>query len=102
VYHAVGILLTGFPLVLLFEQPFLTFPMDLAFGALIPIHSHIGWNYIISDYVPKQFRTIARYSTAGVTLVMFLGILKLNLAGPGLSKTLKSLWSSPENSEKSH
>ena len=67
-------------------------PIDLALGVVIPLHSNIGLNYVISDYVPQALRTASRAGVAGLTLVTVLGLLKLNTSGPGLTETLKSLW----------
>lgn len=67
-------------------------PIDLALGILFPIHSHIGLNYVISDYVPKAARSVARSSLLFATCVTVAGILRLNLQGAGLTETIKSLW----------
>ena len=56
------------------------------------MHAHIGFNYIISDYVPKASRAMARYALAGVTGITILGLTKLNFDGPGLTESFKSLW----------
>ena len=67
-------------------------PVDIALGVAFPAHAHIGMNYIISDYVPKAARGAARVSLLGVTVVTMAGLLKLNLAGDGLTEVLKSFW----------
>ena len=68
----------------------------LSSGILFPIHSHIALNYVISDYVPKASRSLVRAGLLGATIVAAAGILKLNLAGPGLTDVIKSLWRSPK------
>ncbi|RLN61373.1 hypothetical protein BBJ28_00012053 [Nothophytophthora sp. Chile5] len=68
----------------------LAMPVDLALGAILPIHAHIGMNNVISDYVPKRMRTLARVSWLGVTAVMFLGLLRVNIEGPGLTECIKT------------
>ena len=75
-------------------------PVDLTLGVLFPVHSHIALNYVISDYVPKAVRTTARVGLFGATIVTLLGILKLNIEGPGLTRTLTSLWKKPEKKKK--
>lgn len=35
---------------------------------------------------------MARYALLGVTGITLLGLLKLNLTGPGITETYKSLW----------
>ncbi len=74
-------------------------PIDLALGVLFPIHSHIGLNYVITDYVPKALRMVARVSLFGVTCVTVVGLAQLNLEGIGLTQTVKSLWG-PKPSKK--
>ena len=71
-------------------------PIDLALGVLFPVHSHIGLNYVISDYVPKAFRSIARVGLAGVTAVTTIGLLQLNIGGVGMTETIKGLWRKPK------
>eukprot|EP00636_Phaeomonas_parva_P018296 CAMPEP_0118853792 /NCGR_PEP_ID=MMETSP1163-20130328/2250_1 /TAXON_ID=124430 /ORGANISM="Phaeomonas parva, Strain CCMP2877" /LENGTH=139 /DNA_ID=CAMNT_0006786405 /DNA_START=88 /DNA_END=507 /DNA_ORIENTATION=+ len=77
-----------------------TMPVDLALGVLFPIHSHIGLNYVVTDYLPKILPTsifpAVRMGVAGLTGVMMLGLLRLNIGGPGITQTLKSLWKKPE------
>ena len=39
----------------------------------------------------------ARAGMLGVTLVTLAGLAKLNLDGPGLTASIKSLWKSPKS-----
>jgi succinate dehydrogenase (ubiquinone) membrane anchor subunit len=71
-------------------------PIDLALGVLFPLHSHIGLNYVISDYVPKALRSTARIGLAGVTAITTLGLLQLNIGGVGMTETIKTLWRRPK------
>jgi succinate dehydrogenase (ubiquinone) membrane anchor subunit len=66
--------------------------VDVGLGIAIPLHSHIALNAVISDYVPNSVRGLTRWGTLGLTGVAIVGLLKLNLAGPGLSATVKELW----------
>mmetsp|Transcript_882 Transcript_882/g.525 ORF Transcript_882/g.525 Transcript_882/m.525 type:complete len:149 (+) Transcript_882:42-488(+) len=68
------------------------FPVDLLLGVVIPFHSHVALNIIVSDYVPKQYRSGSRFGILALTLLAAGGILKLNLEGPGLTGTIKALW----------
>lgn len=53
-YHLLNTsLLAAAPLALLLSPSALTFPVDLFLGVAFPLHAHVGFNYIISDYVPK-------------------------------------------------
>eukprot|EP01038_Epipyxis_sp_PR26KG_P004945 gene4945-6918_t len=76
-----------------------TAPIDIILGLFFPIHSHIALNYVISDYVPKAFRAVARTSMIGVTVITIAGLMRLNIQGAGLTQTIKSLWTK-ENSSK--
>lgn len=82
------------PIAFVLSPSILNYPVDILLGALIPLHAHMGMNYVISDYVPKAGRTLARTGMLGLTIVAAAGILKLNLTGPGLTETLKAMWRS--------
>lgn len=69
---------------------------DLALGVALPIHAHIGLNGILSDYVPPRFIGVTRWGALVSTAVVFVGLQKLNLGGPGITKTVKSLWHNPQ------
>ena len=93
IYHISGkalIVLT--PLALIMSPSALNMPVDLALGVIFPFHAHVGMNYIVSDYVPKAARQVARTSLLGVTILTAAGLLRLNLTGDGLTETLKSMW----------
>lgn len=92
-YHATSVgLLALVPAAFVLSPSALSVPVDYALGVLIPLHSHIGMNNVISDYVPKSQQTLARLAWLGVTGVVFLGILRSNIEGPGLTETIKTIW----------
>ena len=78
----------------------LNFPVDILMGIIFPLHSHIGMNYVLTDYIPKfpgkAFLGPARAIWLGVTTITFLGLGVLNFKGPGITATLAALWSKPE------
>lgn len=74
----------------------LTMVADLALGVVMPIHSHISVNGVISDYVPKAYMGASRWATLGLSVVAFIGLTNLNLQGPGITSTVKSLWKGPQ------
>lgn len=45
---------------------------------------------------PQASRPLARYALLGVTGLTLLGLLKLNLFGPGVTESYKSLWRAEE------
>ena len=67
-------------------------PVDTFLGIVMPLHAHVGLNHVVTDYVPKAMRSLARAGVLGMTVVTVLGLLKLNLDGPGLSHSVLSLW----------
>lgn len=72
-------------------------PVDFALGVLFPVHAHIGMNNVISDYVPKNAQTLARLACLGVTGVMLLGFLRVNIEGVGITETVKTVWRESPN-----
>ena len=119
---------------------------DVALAVVIPLHSHVALNSVISDYLPSSSERhaylsnvgryilvlllgvcciymavwlalliarllptlasdllikcvhvagVARWGALGASTVAFVGLMKLSLAGPGLSATVKQLWRKP-------
>mmetsp|Transcript_23942 Transcript_23942/g.35147 ORF Transcript_23942/g.35147 Transcript_23942/m.35147 type:complete len:137 (+) Transcript_23942:74-484(+) len=96
-FHNTNLLLVGiFPIAFFSSPSSITYPLDLAMGVLIPLHAHIGVNIVISDYVPKAARSACRFGMVGATVLTIAGLTKLNVAGPGITETIKSLWKSPK------
>ncbi|GFR50863.1 hypothetical protein Agub_g13150 [Astrephomene gubernaculifera] len=65
---------------------------DFVFSLAIPVHSHIAMNAVVTDYLPKAAQGPARFGVLGMSVVTYLGIMKMNLSGPGLTETVKGLW----------
>ena len=49
-------------------------------------------NYVVTDYVPKAVAGVVRWGVLGGTLLAAAGMVKLNVAGPGITATVKALW----------
>jgi hypothetical protein len=47
---------------------------------------------VVADYVPKMLQVPARVGVLGMSTIMFLGLMKLNIMGPGLCSSIKQLW----------
>ncbi|CAI5720656.1 hypothetical protein KXD40_000728 [Peronospora effusa] len=94
-------LMIAVPLAFVLSPSPLVLPVDLAVGVILPVHAHIGMNNVISDYVPKNVRTLARLGWLGATSLMFLGLLRVNLEGPGITEVVKTIWRESPNKEKS-
>jgi len=101
-HHATNIALAGLTpaAVLLPEGNVFIKPVDVALGVALPLHSHITCNMVISDYVPPAARGIARGGMAGLTAVAVLGLLKVNLMGPGITSVVRQLWKKDEKLSK--
>ncbi|GFH32785.1 succinate dehydrogenase [ubiquinone] cytochrome b small subunit, partial [Haematococcus lacustris] len=56
---------------------------------------HIGMNACITDYLPSAARGVARAGLLGATVVSVVGLLKINIMGPGVTQTVKGLWHRP-------
>jgi succinate dehydrogenase (ubiquinone) membrane anchor subunit len=98
VYHATSVALLGLvPAAFVLSPSMLSVPVDYSLGVLIPVHAHIGMNNVISDYVAKPNQPLARLAWLGVTGIMFLGILRNNIEGPGLTETIKTIWRESPN-----
>ncbi|CAK0755071.1 hypothetical protein CVIRNUC_002345 [Coccomyxa viridis] len=69
--------------------------VDIALGVAIPVHSHQAINSVLSDYVPKSVLGGARFAALASTSIALLGLMRLNLQGPGITETVKQLWRSP-------
>ena len=92
-YHYTTYLSLGlFPAALALSPSALCMPVDLAMGVVFPVHGHIGMNYIVSDYIPKDGRPAARALLALLTGGTVLGLLNLNVRGVGITETVKSMW----------
>ena len=96
IYHKINIgLLVATPAALLIGGP-LQMPLDLALGLALPVHGHIGMNMVLTDYAKKIAGKGAigpsRMALAVLTGTTMLGLLKLNLTGPGITESVKSFW----------
>mmetsp|Transcript_12391 Transcript_12391/g.15482 ORF Transcript_12391/g.15482 Transcript_12391/m.15482 type:complete len:153 (+) Transcript_12391:172-630(+) len=81
--------------------------VDKAFGALlalnISVHSWVGMNYVITDYVPKISKTLlgpARVVSAGMSGVTLFGLGIVAIRGErGVKGLIKGLWTPKETKE---
>jgi len=81
--------------------------VDKAFGTVLAlnlsVHSWVGMNYIITDYVPKISKSLlgpARVVSAGMSGVTFVGLGYIAVASKGGIKGLiKSLWTTKPDKE---
>ena len=96
-HHKINLAILGLaPVALITSSTALQMPFDLLLGIALPIHGHIGLNLVGTDYVGKflgkGFVGPFRMVMVGFTGVTMLGLLKLNLTGPGITESVKSFW----------
>jgi succinate dehydrogenase (ubiquinone) membrane anchor subunit len=98
IYHNSSLALAGLVPLAVFQQQGDLFgrAVDVGLNVALPVHSHIAMNYVVTDYVPKGIRGAARWGVLGSSLVIAAGMLKLNVAGPGVTATVKALWKGGE------
>ena len=96
IYHKINMGLIAVTPAALFIGGPLQMPLDLALGIALPVHGHIGMNMVITDYAKKIGGKGAigpsRIALAVLTGTTMLGLLKLNLTGPGITQSVKSFW----------
>merc|ERR1711998_470214 len=81
-----------FPFALALPDSFVYTSMvfNTAVGLAFPLHGHIGFSGMLTDYVPKVNKSLlgpSRAALLGITTVTTLGLLKLNLTGDGITKS---------------
>ncbi|KAI8917645.1 hypothetical protein PhCBS80983_g05508 [Powellomyces hirtus] len=70
--------------------------VDLGLGVVIPLHSHIGFDAIIQDYLPVRRNPIlgrvASYSLYAATGLCLYGCYQFNTNDVGITEFVKRLW----------
>ena len=101
IYHKSHYVVLGLtPLALLAHPSALSLPVDVALSVVLPLHAHIGMNWIFTDYVPGGPMGPARLALLGVSIVTVFGLLRLSIGGPGIVGTVKELWTHAEADER--
>ncbi|KAG9293532.1 hypothetical protein G9A89_005535 [Geosiphon pyriformis] len=69
---------------------------DLFLGVALPIHSHIGFDSIITDYLPARrapiMNKVSTWGLRGATLVVLLGCYQFNTNDVGISELVRKIW----------
>ena len=85
-------MVAGIPASFLLGAPISTI-MDLAMGAVIPLHAHIGMRSVIVDYVHDQStRDAVLMALAAFTVGSIGGLTYFNAVDVGLTKGVKALF----------
>jgi succinate dehydrogenase (ubiquinone) membrane anchor subunit len=91
VYHASSKALILAPLPFLVSAAHT--PVDYLLTLALPVHSHIGLNVIVTDYVPRPLQRSARLAVLATSVTIFVGLATLLEQGSGLTQVVKRLWS---------
>lgn len=70
--------------------------MDALFGALLLIHSHIGFGAMITDYLPTKrvpkTRKAAEWLLKAATLTVGVGLYEFETNDVGITEAVKRIW----------
>ncbi|CAJ0863471.1 16547_t:CDS:2 [Entrophospora sp. SA101] len=69
---------------------------DLCLGIILPIHCHIGFDAIITDYFPvrrsPKLNKLFTWGLRGATLLVLIGCYKINTVDVGMTEIVKRVW----------
>lgn len=69
---------------------------DAIFGAAIVIHSHLGFEAMIIDYIPTHKHPTARKSLMwglkGTTVLVLIGLYEFETNDVGITEAVKRIW----------
>ena len=106
-HHANTVLAVLFPMAILGTDADSDFGKGLGVltAGYVSIHSYIGMNYVVTDYVPKFLSKGAvgpsRVVVTGLSLITFAGMSKMALYSPGgIPAVVKGLWNPNKVEEK--
>ena len=89
------------PTMILLPEPSSLVDMSLTF--LLPIHCHLGWSAIITDYLPKRKFPLVYPAVKGflffATLATTYGLYYFNTNDIGISAFVKRLWRANEKTD---
>mmetsp|Transcript_23943 Transcript_23943/g.42417 ORF Transcript_23943/g.42417 Transcript_23943/m.42417 type:complete len:159 (+) Transcript_23943:107-583(+) len=101
VHHKANIALAvTTPIAFVLSPSMLNYPIDIALGFIIPVHSGVSMTMVAQDYVPRgTARSAAKVLICLLTFVTGYGLMKVNMCGPGITESVKSLWRKPAAKE---
>jgi succinate dehydrogenase (ubiquinone) membrane anchor subunit len=101
-FHKTSVIAVGlFPVALMIPASMsaVAMPVDVALAILLPLHGHIGMNWVLTDYVPGSPTSPLRVALLAASALTTLGLLKLSVTGDGLIGSLKSTWAGAKKEE---
>ena len=78
-------------------------PIDIALGIVLPVHCHLGFDSIVTDYVPKRKKPILHglcmsFLYAGTAATIY-GLWELNTKDIGITRGVQKLLFASEEEE---
>ncbi|KNE62650.1 hypothetical protein AMAG_07844 [Allomyces macrogynus ATCC 38327] len=77
---------------------------DYLLAGLLTAHSHLGFDQVITDYLPKRRSpgayTAATWGLRAATLAVLIGCIKINSGDVGLTETFRRIWRAPVEAKK--
>jgi succinate dehydrogenase (ubiquinone) membrane anchor subunit len=82
--------------VLPFANGALTPVLDATLGSLLVVHSHMGLESCILDYIPKRvygkLHNVAIYALYGGSVLALIGLYEFETNDIGITETIKKVW----------
>ncbi|ORY45050.1 hypothetical protein BCR33DRAFT_659401, partial [Rhizoclosmatium globosum] len=70
--------------------------VDFGLGVVLPLHTHLGFDCIVQDYIPARkygiLNTIGTWGLRIVTGVVLYGCFAFNTTDVGITAFVKRLW----------
>lgn len=99
-FHQTGVALAILvPLAFQHSSEAVSIAANLAMTPIIGFHALVGMNNVVTDYIPKQFRTGARFMVLGSSLLIVLGGVALIFQGHSFTGLVGDLWKRPKKAE---
>ena len=77
--------------------------LDLALGVVLPLHCHLGFDTIITDYLPKRrvgvLNAVATWTLRAGTLLTLYGLYTFNTQDVGIIEFTRRLWKNQPTGE---
>ena len=70
-------------------------PVDLGLSVVIPVHTALGMQNVIEDYVPRPLQSVSTMVTYFACGLAGVGLVTSSLTGQGITSTIKELWRAP-------
>ncbi len=75
--------------------------VDFSLSIVLPLHCHIGFGSIITDYLPnRKFPFLYKFSMIflyGATITSIYGLYMFNTKSVGITEAIKSIWNAKKS-----